>query len=112
MKLPLDLHSKQILMSNEKNNVITAIDYDFVKINNMVYFINLYESLSVHGSLDKIIDKIYLSPYIINKNIIFIVGLSFADSKKISKCNDGTVNHNEQTRILFDLKKSIVDTFK
>jgi hypothetical protein len=78
----------------------------------MVYFINLYESLIAHGSLNKIIDKIYLSPYIINGNIVFIVGLSLADSKKISNCNDGTVSYNEQTRILLDLKKSIINIFK
>lgn len=112
MKMPLDPKSKEILIANEKNHLISVIDYDFVQKHNMVYFIQLFDSLSVHGSLDKIIDKIYLSPYIINGNIVFIVGLSLADSTILSNCNDGTVTYNTQSRILFDLKKSIVNTFK
>ena len=112
MKMPLDPKSKEVLIANEKNHLISVIDYDFVQKHNMVYFIKLFDSLSVHGALDKVIDKIYLSPYIINGNIVFIVGLSLADSTILSNCNDGTLDYNEQSRILFDLKKSIVNTFK
>ena len=112
MKMPLDPKSQEILIANEKNHLISVVDYDFAQKHNMVYFIQVFDSLSVHGSLDRIIDKIYVSPYIINDNIVFIVVLSLSDSTILSNCNDGTVTYNTQSRILFDLKKSIVNTFK
>jgi hypothetical protein len=111
LKRPLDYNSKQFIISDIKNNKISVIDYQIAKKNNMIYFIELFESLSVHGKVNSIVNKIFCTAHIVNKEIVFILGMSFADLMKISYCNDGSANYNMQTRILFDLKKSIVNLY-
>ena len=110
LEISLDSATEQYLISNYLQDGIVTIDYNISSDNRLIYFINLYRSLGVHGKIDSIVDKLYLMPYIENQKITFLVGLSFADATKYSFCNSQDLSSQKQ--ILIDLKKRIIQTLE